>query len=199
MDLVLRIEFWSAMHHGDGFGIAGVVDRSLLRNDAGEYYLSGSALKGKFRFAALRILETAGERNCARTRPCRGSLCRLCQVFGSIRHRGAVIFNDAFLCEPERTLVRELLPGASLLLKGGSTLRATTAINRLRRTVQPQHLFTTEVTPPRLRFESRLSGMIAEHRELLGQCASLLTTFGSGSARGLGLCTYRFPEEPALP
>jgi CRISPR/Cas system CSM-associated protein Csm3 (group 7 of RAMP superfamily) len=199
MDLILRIDFSSGMHHGDGFGIAGVVDRSLLRNSSGEYYLGGSALKGKFRFAALRILETTGERSCAWTTPCRGRLCRLCQVFGSIRHRGAVIFNDAFLCEPERTLMRELLAGASLLLKGGSALRATTAINRLRRTVQPQHLFTTEVTPPRLRFESRLSGGIAEHRELLEQCASLLNTFGSGSARGLGFCTYRFSEEPALP
>ena len=44
----LIIDFESALHHGSGYGLAGLVDRPFLRDGKQMPYLSGAALKGKF-------------------------------------------------------------------------------------------------------------------------------------------------------
>ena len=56
MQLKLIVEFQTAVHHGSGYGLAGVVDRGALRDDEGMPYLAGSGLKGKFRAAVARLI-----------------------------------------------------------------------------------------------------------------------------------------------
>jgi CRISPR/Cas system CMR subunit Cmr4 (Cas7 group RAMP superfamily) len=190
----LIIEFSSALHHGTGFGLAGLVDRALLRDQWNMPYLSGAALKGKFRHATLRLLRSTGQTCCgparARCRP--GHFCPLCQVFGSALVPGAAVFSDAYPIALDRQFLRAQIEAAvSPVLPGGSDVRASTAISRHSRTVLPQHLFTTEVLPRGLTFEADVGGPLTEAQQLLlCECAKFLTYFGAGSARGLGACQY---------
>jgi CRISPR/Cas system CMR subunit Cmr4 (Cas7 group RAMP superfamily) len=92
----LEISFHCSFHHGNGFGIAGLIDRAVLRDSYGMPYLAGSAIKGKFRHAALRLLLSQGQQACEYGDSPRGCApCPLCRMFGSRLRRGALIFSDA--------------------------------------------------------------------------------------------------------
>jgi len=195
----LVIEFETAVHHGSGYGLAGVVDRAILRDDEGIPYLAGSAIKGKFRHTAIRLLRGKGERVCGTPEHAgvcrRTNLCAACVVFGSTRHPGEAIFRDAYPCEPERSILkRQIAASRSPVLPGDSDVRASTAIDRRSCTVMPEHLFSTETIPPLVRFESDIDTPDAS-TGLLTECAKLMNYFGGDAARGLGRCAFRFPEE----
>lgn len=193
MTLSLTIEFKSAFHHGNGYGIAGLVDRAVLRRGDGEYVLSGSALKGKFRHAAYQILRGRGSRVCEPGQPCRHDYCDLCEVFGSARRRGGAVFTDALVAEPERTWLNDLrsVAGESTL-PVDSGIRARVALDRRRRVARGQHLFMTETAPAALRFCSFIRGLDnSSHIELLNDCTRLINTFGGDSSRGLGFCSFQ--------
>jgi CRISPR/Cas system CSM-associated protein Csm3 (group 7 of RAMP superfamily) len=197
MTLKLAIEFETAMHHGSGFGLAGVVDRAALRDARGIPYLTGSAIKGKFRYAALRILRSRGEQPCGPPGQefCKGEpWCALCRIFGSPMKPGAAVFGDAYPCE-EGLLADAIAGERFAAVAPGSEVRTTTAIDRHFRTVRPAHLFSTETIASFPLFESRIGGpLAAEDLKLLHQCASILTHFGADSSRGLGLCRYELSE-----
>src|ERR1017187_1829183 len=146
MTLILIIEFETAMHHGSGFGLAGVVDRAALRDSRGIPYLTGSAIKGKFRYAALRILRSRGEQPCGPPGQefCKAEpWCALCRIFGSPMKPGTAVFEDAYPCEVG--LIADAIAGERFAaVAPGSEVRTTTAIDRHFRTVRPAHLFSTE-------------------------------------------------------
>jgi len=195
MALHLTIEFDTAIHHGSGFGIAGVIDRAILRDEQGMPYLAGSALKGKFRFAASQWLRA---KDCARCGPpdkawCEGEgICLLCQIFGSPRRPGLAAFEDAYPAPPADAILRALIKySRSPVLAGGSEMRSSTAIDRYSRRARPQHLFSTEVVPPLLRFHAQILGELnPEQTGCMIACARLLAHFGGDSSRGMGLCRY---------
>ena len=197
MTLKLTIEFDTALHHGNGFGLAGVVDRAALRDARGVPYLAGSAIKGKFRWAALRILRSEDKAACGPPERefCKAPpWCGLCRVFGSPMRPGGAIFEDAH--PTERALLETVIAQRrSAVELPDSTVRTTTAIDRHRRTVKPQHLFSTETIANFVRFEGRIDGQICqEDLTLMRHCAMLLTHFGADSSRGLGLCQYELRE-----
>ena len=71
-------------------------------------------------------------------------------------------------------------------------MRTTTALNRHTRTVQPQHLFSTETIPPHVVFAGTISGHLNDEQQaLIQKSACLLNYFGADSARGLGFCVFR--------
>lgn len=189
MAIVLTIEFETALHQGSGYGIAGIVDRALMRDGEGIPVIPGSALKGKFREAAVRILNTKKVDCCARPKReiCKGDpFCQLCRIFGSPMRRGDALFGDARPTTPELAVIQANQDKESWL-PGGTQVRATTAMDRRYRTVRPQHLFSTEVLSPLIRFEAAISGALAqEDTTFLEQCSRLITFFGGGSSRGLG-------------
>jgi CRISPR/Cas system CSM-associated protein Csm3 (group 7 of RAMP superfamily) len=205
MRLRLTLEFRAPVHHGTGSGVAGIVDRAFLRDLSGMPYLSGAAIKGKFRFAAMRLLRAreGAERKCRPweaegTMVCRKPpYCLFCRTFGSPRVGGAAEFRDAFPEEGVRPLIQEQVKAsASIVLSGPTTTRHSTAIDRTTRTVQREHLFSTEVTEAELRFETEIGGRLdAAQVQLLKDCAAVLSHFGSDSARGLGHCRYVLQEE----
>lgn len=193
MMLRLVITFETAMHHGSGFGLAGVVDRAALRDPHGVPYLTGSAIKGKFRYAALRILRSSGDRPCGPpgSEFCKSEpWCALCRVFGSPMKPGAALFEDAY--PRDLALFSAVTSGGRFAVQSpDGEVRTTTAIDRHRRTVRPQHLFSTETVTGSLRFESGIGGRLSpEDVELLRHCAMLLAHFGADSSRGLGFCRY---------
>lgn len=198
MPLQLKVEFETALHHGSGFGIAGVIDRAVLRDETGMPYLAGSALKGKFRFAAAQLLHARGLEPCGLAGPwCRTSpVCLVCQIFGSPLQSGGAVFEDAYPAAPADSILRTLINNQnSPVLSGGSDVRSSTAIDRHSRRVRPQHLFSTETLPPLVRFQSHIWGeLTAEQADCLRQSAKLLTCFGGDSSRGLGFCRYEISE-----
>lgn len=158
-------------------------------------YLSGAAIKGKFRFAALRLATTMGQEDpddpplCGQHPGsfCRGRRCVLCRMFGSPWQEAVLVFADAY---PSQQELLRLLPAVDSRRALGSAVRANTGIDRRVRTVKRQHLFTTETLPP-LEFEGTVEGdLSAPDEAFLDQCALVLTHFGADSARGLGQCRY---------
>jgi CRISPR/Cas system CSM-associated protein Csm3 (group 7 of RAMP superfamily) len=192
-ELRLTIEFEDAWHHGSGHGLAGVVDRAVLRDGAGQPYLAGSAVKGRFRHTALRLLRSRGERTCDGSGDvwCRGDEpCRLCRLFGSPRRAGRAEFGDVVPAPEEMQLLRALTEtSASPVFAGGSHVRTQTALQRTTRTVMPEHLFTTEVITTFRRLNGLITGRLSgDDVDLLTDCARLIETFGGDSTRGLGFC-----------
>ena len=98
MALKLIIELKTALHHGSGFGLAGIVDRAVLRDHRGMPYLAGSALKGKLRYAAHRYLLASKVGACGPPKPwCETEKgCLFCEIFGSPRRQGKAVFEDAY-------------------------------------------------------------------------------------------------------
>jgi CRISPR/Cas system CSM-associated protein Csm3 (group 7 of RAMP superfamily) len=197
----LVIEFHTALHHGSGYGLAGLVDRAIVRDSRRLPYLAGSALKGWFRFAALRLLRNDGENRpvCLPDKPCAADPCLLCTVFGSARQRGCALFEDAFPALPERSVLAEFGSGSGVL-PGVTDGRASVALDRGRGVARRNHLFSTETVPPLVRFEGEIRGDLTKvQEELLQDCTQLLTHFGAGGARGLGFCAYKLGPEREEP
>lgn len=196
MELRLIVDFDSPLHHGSGYGLAGVVDRAVLRDAKGIPYLAGSALKGKFRYAASLILRSRGDRRCGPPDNdyCRADFCQLCVIFGSPLNAGSAIFEDAY--PMERSLMNAITQGSRFSVHSpDSEVRINTALDRHTRTVKPRHLFSTETITILRAFEGRIrGGLTLEQRDLLSNCATLLDHFGSSSSRGLGRCSYSVAE-----
>jgi CRISPR/Cas system CSM-associated protein Csm3 (group 7 of RAMP superfamily) len=201
--LDLTIEFLSPVHHGSGFGVAGVVDRAVLRDHTGMPYLAGSAIKGKFRFAAGQIAramdanaELCDPGNNPVGRWCRGQTrCPLCEVFGSPRRAGAAVFCDALPEEDERAILRAQIENSpSVVLSAVAQVRASTAIDRRFRKALTHHLYSTETVPSQVRFHARIEDVPDKQVELLRNCAVLLNSFGGSSSRGLGSCRFVITE-----
>jgi hypothetical protein len=116
-------------------------------------------------------------------------------------HPGGLVFEDAYPSESEkRVLQSHLAVNRTSVLPGGSSVRASTAIDRGRNIVKRFHLFSTETISPLVSFEGELRGNLSETQErLLQSCCLILTHFGSGAARGPGLCHYSVgaPREEA--
>ncbi len=194
----LMIEFEAAMHHGSGLGLAGLLDRPLLRDERGLPYLSGAALKGKLRHAALQLCRSGFGGACSQVAGsfCRGEpRCRMCRLFGSPWTEGALRFTDARPRADDLALLGILISaGDHRELRAGTEVRRTTAIDRRRRGTRRYHLFSTE-TAAKLEMEARISGSLTDPEvEFLRACCQVLTHFGAGSTRGLGRCQYRLEE-----
>ncbi|MCZ2077753.1 MAG: RAMP superfamily CRISPR-associated protein [Bryobacterales bacterium] len=196
--LTLSVVFHSAMHHGSGFGMSGLLDRTILRDSDGMPYLAGSALKGRFRNAALRIAVAEGADPCQyadQPRLCSSDEpCVICLLFGSPRRQGQVYFSDAYPVEEIKRFFRALseVRRQHPFDPRDAAIRAATAIDRARGVVRPQLLFTTETLPPDIRFVSTLCGNWDDAGEaLLRNAAGILTHFGADASRGLGSCHYK--------
>jgi CRISPR/Cas system CSM-associated protein Csm3 (group 7 of RAMP superfamily) len=192
----LEIRFQEPFHHGSGFGIAGLVDRAVLRDSEGTPYLSGSAVKGKFRHAALRLLLSKVQPACEygdNPRSCEP--CPLCLIFGSRVRPGALLFSDAWPNDEQRNVLR-VLHRTTALISPESHVRPGVSLDRGLGTARNQLLFSSETLPAFLVFQSTISGDLADSRleELLKESSQVLTHFGAGSSRGLGHCQYRFLE-----
>lgn len=195
---ILEIKLHGPLHHGSGFGLPGILDRLVLRDCSNIPYLAGSAIKGRLRHAALRILLTTGQRACQyadQKAICRdGNPCGVCVLFGSPRRPGALSFGDAYPAPEILAVLRDIakMPRGSGLFRD-SAVRAGTAIDRVRRTVRPHLLFNTETLPEVFVFRGTIGGDAGKHQTLLEHACRLLTHFGAGGARGLGRCEFCLP------
>lgn len=192
MIVPVKIQFASSFHHGSGFGVAGLVDRGVLRDGNGIPYLAGSSLKGRFRHALLRM--DGGLEACADPTGtgafCRNrdSQCRLCRLFGSPWNKGEWEFGDAFPDEDLANAVRSLEKIRIGALHSDSTIRRQTSMDRVLGKVREQLLFSTELLDGGWLFVGEVDGVRADDLSVLRHCAKLVTHLGSGQSRGHGRC-----------
>lgn len=192
----IEVTFHSAFHHGSGYGLAGVVDRAVLRDSRGTPFLSGAALKGKLRHAALRVLLAREEPACPYADDegavCKGpDRCLLCRLFGSPLFSGRLIFGDAYPAGESKAVIEALSVRKEGIYHRDSSIRFGIGMSRSTGRVAPQLLFSSETLPESLVFSAPLYGdLAAEEEEIIDGACRVLTHFGAGGSRGLGQCTF---------
>lgn len=199
LEMRLKFSLASALSLGGGLGESARADialqRRALTSGESQIVLPGSALKGKVRAEAERLLRTAGVLICNPPAPAEmcpvwwldkpqappDRLCASCRLFGSPWHTGPLAFSDATWQE------------SSLLARQGqdSAVRPGVGRSRLRRTAAAQLLFFTETTPPGLETvltEATIRGEIGQRKDaaLIWAAISGLFSFGRGRSRGQG-------------
>ncbi len=199
MRTTLHISFTGHAHHGSGYGIAGLVDRAIVRDSSGVPYIPASSLKGRLRHALLRIedgerLEGEPEAPCGGSEPslgCKKKPCRLCRLFGSAWLRGEWEFSDGYPADRLREVSAKLAGANSRALHADSAVRMQTSMDRALGKVKDELLFSTETLDGGWQFESTVFGVAAADLQVLRHCALIVTHLGAGRARGIGRCDIR--------
>lgn len=192
IDLAVSLTLLSPLHVGTGLGIVGGADSAVARNGEGDPVIPGSSLKGRLRYQFCRVAAF-----CPAFRPSHaaGGLCGPgvapcpeCVVFGSPAHPARFSFADGLPAVPPL--------GRQILRRIGETNRMGVTISRRRGVAQERLLYSLEVTPAEVVFETRIVGRVAaassaqaaETHELLGLLLAiqLLETLGGRKSAGLG-------------
>ena len=180
-----------------GLGIAGLVDRTMVRDAEGLPYIPGSSVKGRLRFFAERLLRSGSLPDLYRVhaldhRPlCKEveQACTLCHLFGNPAMPGLVRVGQASPISPWNTLFRDLCQAdPNPVLHRDTEVRPGIALSRMRRTALTDHLFFDEVVPA-ITFTGRLyldHASLAEEIRLLIQVGGLVDALGARKAAGRG-------------
>jgi CRISPR/Cas system CSM-associated protein Csm3 (group 7 of RAMP superfamily) len=138
-----------------GLGISGLVDRTVTRNQDGLPCISGSTVKGRWRFFAERLLRGNSLPSDlwlhADNQPwCkdRHTACTLCRLFGNPSLPALLQVGQGELLEADRQLFGALLRHSpNPVVHPDAELRPGIALSRRRRVAVPDHLFFDEVIP----------------------------------------------------
>lgn len=183
-----QLQFTSAFHIGSGYGLAGVADATVVRNQAQDLYVPGASIKGRARWQLTNLLMLERQRfpglqhNHEIAGPCPSGAdhtpCPLCNLFGSPLIEGSLTFTDAQLMvgsnladEAARHSAKqqELRPQELTRLRNISQVeqRSQVMLSRVRRVAREELLFVTEVGQAGLCFEGKILGRLpACEREL---------------------------------
>jgi len=183
-----------------GLGIAGLVDRAVVRDSGDVPVIPGSTVKGRMRFFAERILpaEKSGQgqeglwfhgiggAHCKVFQ----DACTVCRLFGNPAIPSRLQVGQAALAEPWRSLVRSLLKeNQNPVVRPDVEIRPGIALSRYRRSALPDHLFFDEAVPAGVRFEGRLriaSEIRPGEESFLVGVGSLVDALGARKATGRG-------------
>jgi CRISPR/Cas system CSM-associated protein Csm3 (group 7 of RAMP superfamily) len=180
-----------------GLGIAGLVDRTVVRDANGMPWIPGSTVKGRWRFFAERLLLSGVDLSPLRVHGaasphCKSSsdACILCRLFGNPSVPSLVRVGQASLGEPWREVVRALLDAdRNPVVRPDVEVRPGIALSRRRRSALPDHLFQDEAVPAGLRFEGTLrlsSGISPDEEAFLRGAGRLVDSLGARKATGRG-------------
>lgn len=218
----VQLHFLSDYHLGSGFGHAGVVDDTVVKDGNGQLYIPGETLKGLTRDAtdkllampALEIYRCDGT-HITQPRPTdtetelcgvslnrRDQCCVLCRIFGSTFSPGNFQFSPAYYAEtydklsthPE--IAKDLLP----------LQVAPTAFNKIDRwtgRAQEDHLFSLELGTKQRAFEFSVTEIdprrFPEKRRrdviLLACSLRMVRKLGGKRRRGKGQCLLKIKVE----
>ncbi len=138
-----------------GLGIAGLVDRTVVRDSKGVPYIPGSTVKGRLRFFAERLLRTTtvppeyrihelDQPTCKDIQ----TACTFCRIFGSPAIPSQLAVGHATLEPPWRELFSQLLlTDRNPVVRPDVEIRPGIALSRFRRTTLSDHLFFDEAVP----------------------------------------------------
>ena len=181
-----------------GLGVAGLVDRYVVRGGAGLPCIPGSSVKGRLRFFAERLLQAGarcgGCRLHAAERPfCKQSerACTVCRLFGNSSLPALLRVGQATLEAHWAAVLGDLLEAdRNPVLHPDIEVRPAIAVSRQRRTALGDHLFFDEVVPATVRFEGTLrlaAGVTAEEERFLVAVGAAVDAMGARKAAGRGL------------
>lgn len=179
-----------------GLGIAGLVDRTMVREADGLPYIPGSSVKGRLRFFADRLLRSGTLPNGYRIHAPNEPLCKdvdhactLCRLFGNPAIPGLLRVGQASPIQPWDALFRGLLlADPNPVLHLDAEIRPGIALSRSRRIALPDHLFFDEIVPA-ITFSGRLcldTRVTPEERRLLIGVGTLVDALGARKAVGRG-------------
>ena len=166
------LEMLDEFHIGSGAGIAGLVDRAVLRLSNGELVVPGSTIKGRVRYRTEQLAHLLGATVCGGRADhglCRPEspstaavdLCLICRLFGSEWWPGTLFCSDARLIDPLRDTVyeqRDLDDSSELDFQ--TVNRTRTRMNRRFRRVEEGALFTSQHGVAGLSFTGKIEGAV---------------------------------------
>lgn len=179
-----------------GLGIAGLVDRTVVRDASGLPTIPGSSVKGRLRFFAERLLGSgavgeglwvhASDKPHCKSRP---EACTLCRLFGNASLPALLRVGQASLIEPWSSLLLSLRKAANPVMHPDVEIRPGIALSRQRRTALPDHLFQDETVPAGIELQGELwlRGEVTPDEEcfLIG-AGALVDALGARKAAGRG-------------
>jgi CRISPR/Cas system CSM-associated protein Csm3 (group 7 of RAMP superfamily) len=188
----------------------GLIHRTVERDADGLAYIPASSLKGRVRRGCEQIARQAGLNVCSAPHPngmCSAHTkqpCLVCRVFGTLGRASGLHWHDAQLVQEYRGVFEKEHVEAQFYS------RTQVQLSRALGIATADHLFTSESTVEKLRFESSVTGWLdvmpiagedsMGGYELLLLLAGLqlVNTVGSGSSRGIGQCTIQLPKSLAI-
>lgn len=180
-----------------GLGIAGLVDRTVLRDAGGLPSIPGSTVKGRLRFFAERLLRSGlSPEGCRIHRPdgpqCRilEKACTVCRLFGNSSIPALLRVGPASPAAPWEDLLRGMLEAdPNPVVHSDVEIRPGLALSRVRRTALGDHLFFDEAVPAAITFSGRLrlAGEVGEAEErFLSGVARAVDALGARKGAGRG-------------
>lgn len=154
IECTYRLQFGFPVSVFTGLGIAGLIDRTVMRNELGLPYIPGSTVKGRLRFFAERILRSSPPNVYAIHTPEQSACsvdarpCTACRLFGAPSHTALVSVGPAVL-EPlaAKEFLRRLQSNGNRVVHADAEIRPGIGVSRLRRASLPEHLFFDETVP----------------------------------------------------
>jgi len=180
-----------------GLGVAGLVDRTVLRSADGLPVIPGSSVKGRLRFFAERLLRSGlSPEGCSFHLPngpqCKSlkNACTVCRVFGNPSIPALLRVGPASPAAPWDHLLREMLKAdRNPVVHADVEVRPGLALSRVRRTALGDHLFFDEAVPASITFSGllRLDAEVSEAEELfLIGAARAVDALGARKGAGRG-------------
>lgn len=191
------LEFRAPISIFTGLGIAGLVDRTVVREANGLPYIPGSSVKGRLRFFAERLLRSDAVQSdyCihAEGHPiCKvvDKACTICRLFGNSSLPALLRVGQASPEPSWDTIFRQLLDAdQNPVAHPDVEIRPGIALSRITRTALPDHLFFDE-TIPAITFEGSLFLDMRVRREelvFLIAVGKLVDGLGARKATGRGV------------
>jgi len=179
-----------------GLGIAGLMDRTVVRDSKGVPYIPGSTVKGRLRFFAERLLRTTAvppeysihkldQPACKDIQ----TACTFCRIFGSPAISAQLSVGQAVLESRWSELFAQLLHvNRNPVVRSDTEVRPGIALSRLRRTAFPDHLFFDEAVPA-IAFAGKLFLHTDRDLHFLISVGKLVDALGARKAVGRGSLT----------
>jgi len=206
INLELTIKFYSPFIIGSGFGLAGLIDLTTIKDTSNIIYIPASSLKGKIRSEFKKVMEAIGVKVCnsivtSKKEICKESnirdACVICRIFGSEFYPGSLIFEDAVMNDNTKAILIKMVRDR-VVPAFQSTVRTGIKINRHLRTADEGALYTMESVNPSIIFTSRITGRcyIKDNDEYsyFKETIRMITHLGGNKARGMGRCKIEVRE-----
>lgn len=207
VNLQLEITFLSPFIVGSGFGLAGIIDSTTVKDNDKIVYIPASSIKGKIKSELKKVMGSLEESICNSIVTNRFEICKsdemkdacvICRIFGSEFYESCLIFEDAVMDDNTRKLFSTIVKNRALPAFQ-SSIRSGTKLNRYLKTAEEGALFTFEVANPSVNFTASISGscyMTNEEYSLFKGTIETITHLGGNKAGGMGRCNIK-PVEVA--
>lgn len=206
INLELKITFASPFMVGSGFGRAGFLDVSTMKDSSNIVYLPGTSIKGRLRSEFKKNMEVLVEGSLCnsfisgRTEICKTAriedACVICRLFGSEFFEGSLIFEDAVVDVKTRNILSKIEKDRTLPVFQ-SSIRTGTRINRYSKTVDEGALFTLETVNKAIVLHSRIYGschLNDDEYAYFKATIEIITHLGGNKARGMGKSSVNLEE-----